>query len=29
MAESAACPGFQLGRPRYDQVSVVCPPLCY
>lgn len=24
MAESAACPAFQLGRPRYDQVS---PPL--
>lgn len=23
MAESAACPGFQLGRPRYDQVRVV------
>lgn len=27
MAESAACPGFQLGRPRYDQVSLVRPPL--
>lgn len=27
MAESAVCAGFQLGRPRYDQVSAVCPPL--
>lgn len=23
MAESAACPGFQLGRPRYNQVSLL------
>ncbi|XP_017162763.1 sideroflexin-5b isoform X4 [Poecilia reticulata] len=25
MAESAACPAFQLGRPRYDQVGAPCP----
>lgn len=27
MAESAACPAFQLGRPRYDQVGAPCPPV--
>lgn len=26
MAESAACPAFQLGRPRYDQVGVIFHP---
>ncbi|PWA18579.1 hypothetical protein CCH79_00005730 [Gambusia affinis] len=29
MAESAACPAFQLGRPRYDQVGAPCPPTSF
>lgn len=27
MAESAACPAFQLGRARYDQVRLLSAPL--